>query len=70
MTPSATESLVPELEDLRRQIDGIVSDAQKLTAGISDRQFNWQPEPGRWSIAQCLVHLNLAGAILAPRIRW
>jgi len=68
MTPSATEPLVPELEDLRKQIDGIVSDAQKLTAGISGRQFNWQPQPGRWSIAQCLVHLNLAGAILLPRI--
>ncbi len=68
MAPSATGSLVPELEDLRKQIDVIAADAQKLTVGISDRQFNWQPEPGRWSMAQCLVHLNLAGAILAPRI--
>jgi DinB superfamily len=68
MAPSATGSLVPELEDLRKQIDVIAADAQKLTAGISDRQFNWQPEPGRWSMAQCLVHLNLAGAILTSRI--
>src|SRR6266567_2907521 len=68
MTPSATEPLVPELEDLRQQIEVIVADAHKLTAGISDRQFNWQPEPGRWSIAQCLVHLNLAGAIQLPRV--
>jgi DinB superfamily len=68
MSPSATESLVPELEDLRKQIDFIVADAQKLTAGISDGQFNWQPEPGRWSMAQCLVHLNLAAAIQLPRV--
>src|SRR5437899_7619021 len=68
MSPTATESLVPELEDLRKQIDLIVADAQRLTAGISDGQFNWQPEPGRWSMAQCLVHLNLAAAILLPRV--
>src|SRR5215510_14835516 len=67
MALSATGSLVPELEDLRKQIDVIAADAQKLTAGISDRQFNWQPEPGRWSMVLCLIHLNLAGAILAPR---
>jgi hypothetical protein len=68
MPPSAIASLVPELEDLRKQINDIVADAQKLTEGVSDRQFNWQPEPGRWSMAQCLDHLNVVGAIEAPRI--
>ena len=68
MSPSVTESLVPELESLRKQIEDIVADANKLTAGISQRQFNWQPEPGRWSMAQCLAHLNVAGEMQLPRI--
>jgi len=68
MSPSATVSLVPELEDLRKQIEAIAADARKLTAGISERQFNWPPAPGRWSMEQCLAHLNVVGAIQAPRI--
>src|SRR6476660_3052381 len=68
MSPSTTESLVPELESLRKQIEDIVADAHKLTAGVSQRQFNWQPKPGRWSMAQCLAHLNVVGAIQLPRI--
>jgi len=68
MSPSVTESLVPELESLRQQIEDIVADAHKLTAVISQRQFNWQPDPGRWSMGQCLAHLNVVGEIQLPRI--
>jgi hypothetical protein len=29
-----------------------------LSGGLSDTQFNWSPELGRWSIAQNVAHLN------------
>jgi hypothetical protein len=35
-----------------------VSHAESLTQGLSNHQFNWRSEPGRWSIAQNLAHLN------------
>jgi len=38
-----------------------------LAAGLSREQFNWRPAPGRWSIGQCLAHLNTVnGGDLAP----
>ena len=33
--------------------------AETLTRGLSRQQFNWRPEPGRWSVAECIGHLNL-----------
>ena len=47
-----------DLAVLVTEIDANISHAQSLVAGLSHAQFNWRPEPGRWSIAQCLAHLN------------
>lgn len=33
--------------------------AESIVAGLSPAQFNWRSEPGRWSIGQCLAHLNI-----------
>jgi hypothetical protein len=52
--------MTPEVDDLLRQIDAVKADAQVLCAGLSESQFNWRPGPGRWSIAECLAHLNVA----------
>jgi hypothetical protein len=41
--------------------------AQRLVAGLTIKQLNWQPGPGAWSVGQCLEHLALANnAYLAP----
>ncbi len=47
-----------ELSGYRREIHEVRADAEKLLEGISENQFNWKPSPERWSIAQCLDHLN------------
>jgi hypothetical protein len=33
--------------------------AQALAAGLTEQQLNWQPEPGSWSVGQCLEHLSI-----------
>ena len=33
--------------------------AESLVAGLSPAQFNWRSEPGRWSIGECLSHMNI-----------
>jgi len=49
------------------EMEANVSHLESLTHGLSDAQFNWKPEPGRWSIAECVTHLNIAnGGDLAP----
>lgn len=47
-----------ELAALIAEVDANVRHAESLTNGLSQQQFNWRPEPGRWSIGECLSHLN------------
>ena len=48
------------------QLDAIRREGEAVASGLSDAQFNWQPAPGRWSIAQCLNHLNFGVALVLP----
>ena len=56
----------PELQELLRQIDAIKAEGHAVCAGLSESQFNWRPGEGRWSIAECLVHLNVAVSRTLP----
>lgn len=53
-----------ELSEYRRQLREARADAEKLVEGLTDTQFNWRPGPGRWSIAECLDHLNNGWRVL------
>src|SRR5262249_28422491 len=68
MSLSPAAPLVSELRDVWNQIDQIVTDVRKLTSNLSERQFNWRADAGRWSMAQCWPHLNAAGGWFLPRI--
>lgn len=58
-----------ELEGYNDQLLSVRQDAVGLMSGLSDAQFNWQPDPGRWSMAGCFDHLNKSAAqMFIPRI--
>jgi DinB superfamily len=42
--------------------------AESVAKGLSPVQLNWQPEPGVWSVGQCLDHLRIGNEILVPAI--
>ncbi|HET9839399.1 MAG TPA: DinB family protein [Candidatus Angelobacter sp.] len=46
--------------------------AQAVVSGLSAEQLTRRPEPGKWSIAECIAHLNVTAAavqkIMAPAI--
>jgi hypothetical protein len=54
-----------------------IEKAKSLTAGLSAAQMSWRPQPGKWSIAQNLAHLNfgypgldtIASSIAAARTK-
>jgi hypothetical protein len=54
-------TLTPELADLNRQFDAIKAESSELVKGLEELQFNWRPRPRSWSIAECLLHLNIIG---------
>ena len=53
--------LAPELASLDRQFESAKAEASELAGGLQDSQFNWRPDARVWSIAQCLLHLNMVG---------
>lgn len=62
--------LPPDLAALWTQLEASESDAADLARGLSDEQFNWQPNSGeRWSIAQCLDHLARINFLYAAAMR-
>jgi hypothetical protein len=59
-----SKPLNPEIERILYQIQVIVQEAEGLVDGITETAFNWQPEPGRWSIGQNLDHLNVTTRLM------
>jgi hypothetical protein len=62
----ADKPLIPELQQRQGQFSEAKEAASALAAGLTNEQFNWRPEPGRWSIAECLDHLHSTGSKLLP----
>jgi hypothetical protein len=54
------------ISQLLEKIQAIESRADALTAGLNDPSFAWSPEPGRWSVGECLEHLNLTAQAFLP----
>jgi hypothetical protein len=49
------QSVSRDIADSRRR-------AEALVDGISAEQLTRRPDPGKWSIAECLAHLNMTAA--------
>jgi len=54
-------TLTPELAVLHRQFAAAKAEASELVNGLKESQFNWRPGPRSWSMAECLLHLNIVG---------
>jgi DinB family protein len=47
-----------------RQINECRRRAQAIVSGLSPQQLCTRPQPGKWSIAECLAHLNISASAL------
>ncbi len=54
--------LDPEIAILITEIDANLSHAESITHGLTREQFQWRPQPGRWSIGECFAHLNVTNS--------
>jgi hypothetical protein len=57
MENAATGALHPDLVRFSAEMADTLANFESLCSGLTDTQFNWSPEPGRWSVAQNLLHL-------------
>ena len=46
--------------DLQRRLSTVLETVEQEFANLTDEQLRWKPAPDRWSIIECLQHLNLA----------
>lgn len=60
--------LPPDLQDLEEQLLAVDRYTEEHIVPLTDRQLVWQPAPGRWSVAECLDHLNVVGYTILPRM--
>ena len=60
--------MTAELEGYLDQLLSVKQDVPGIIAGLSDAQFNWRPTPTRWSIGECLDHLNATARAFMPAI--
>jgi hypothetical protein len=56
-------------DNLKQQFDDNVARARALSVALDDVRFTRQPEPGRWSAATCLDHLNVTNESYVRKIR-
>ncbi len=57
------------LDEIRQEVGAVSAEAQRLCAGLSEEQLGWRPQPGKWSIAENLAHLNVTTQTYAPSIQ-
>lgn len=57
------------LDDIRTEVAAINADAQRLCAGLTEEQLGWRPQPGKWSIAENLAHINVGTQTYLPAIQ-
>jgi hypothetical protein len=57
------------LDKIRAEIAAVDADAQRLCEGLSEEQLAWRPQPGKWSIAENLTHLNMTTQTYVPGIQ-
>ncbi|MBK9974292.1 MAG: DinB family protein [Planctomycetes bacterium] len=54
------------------EYDRAIQRVAGITTGLSEAQANWKPAPKKWSITECMDHLNQSmgtyGACMAPAI--
>ncbi len=52
----------PDIAMLIVEIDANLSHAESITHSLTHEQFQWRPQPGRWSIGECFAHLNVTNS--------
>lgn len=44
--------------ELRGELVALIDEGDRIARDLTDAQALWRPEPDRWSVADCIEHLN------------
>jgi hypothetical protein len=57
------------LEEIRAEVAAVSEQAQQVCVGLTEEQLGWRPQPGKWSVAENLAHLNVTAQLYVPHIQ-
>ncbi len=60
--------MIRDQATLQQQLGDIRRRAEQLVNGLTAEQLVRRPDPAKWSIAECLSHLNQTAAVVQPKI--
>ena len=58
----------PELAAYHGQFAAVLADADALAGPLSPHRLEWRPAAPRWSVADCLNHVNVTAEKYLPRL--
>ena len=61
--------IAPQLDRVTVELGEARRRAHAMTAPLTDEQWRTCPARNEWSVAECLIHLNLTSRAFLPRIR-
>src|SRR5919204_2471224 len=61
--------LAPQLEHIDRQLTDARRRAHDVATRVGPERWRTRPAPGEWSVAECVVHLNLTSQAFLPLVR-
>ena len=59
----------PQLQAIVDQFEQALARLHALASELPEPAWTWRPAPGRWSVGECVVHLNLTSAAYLPPLR-
>lgn len=62
-------TLTPQLAEVAEALERARRHAHRLAEAASPEAWGAEPEPGAWSVAECLQHLNLTSEVYLPPLR-
>ena len=65
----SSTSLSPQLEHLRQELVAARRRAHEIVGPLTEQQWSSRPAADQWSVAECLIHLNLTSRAVLPLIR-
>ena len=65
-TAQSQRSLPSQLAEIQAQFDAASQKAHALVEGLNSEQLTQRPQPNQWSVAECLVHLNITSTEYLP----
>ncbi len=59
----------PQLQEIIDEFEAALERLRRLAATVPEADWPKRPEPHRWSVSECVAHLNLTSGACAPLLR-